>query len=118
LPDVGVLVVLRRSPFNTGASEEGLRVAVGLTIANPRVGVLLVDDAAWLATGFAPAAVDRPDLAKHWQMLGQLGVWRGVERESLAERGIAEAALAGDVEIVARGEVAELLASTGKTIVH
>jgi sulfur relay (sulfurtransferase) DsrF/TusC family protein len=110
------LVVVRRSPLAVEAAEEGLRIAVGLTLAVAEVAVLLVDEAVALA---APTLVSGPrkDAYRHWQTLGELGVRRMIERESLADHGLAIPSTAGGIEVVARGEVAPLLADAESVVV-
>lgn len=113
-----IVVVVRHSPFNTARDEEALRVAVGLTIANPDPAVLLLDDAVWLALPLAPEVIDRPHVRKHWETLADLGVRRLVERESLDERGIAPARLVAGVQTLSRAEVADLLAVAEAVLVY
>jgi sulfur relay (sulfurtransferase) DsrF/TusC family protein len=113
-----IVVVVRHSPFNTARDEEALRVAVGLTIANPDPAVLLLDDAVWLALPLAPEAIDRPQVRKHWETLADLGLRRLAERESLRERGITPERLAAGVETVSRSEVADLLAVADAVLVY
>jgi len=112
------VVVLRRSPFSSGRDEEGLRVAVGLTMMNPNVAVLLLDAAAWLATDLSPAAIGHGDLAKHWDTLGDVGVERFVERESLAAQGIAADEVRPGVAVRSRAESADLLAEADAVVVY
>jgi sulfur relay (sulfurtransferase) DsrF/TusC family protein len=102
------LVVVRRSPLAAEEAAEGLRIAIGLTLGVSEVSVLLLDDAVGILAASASAAPN--DALRHWQTLGELGVRRFVERESLAERGLAPPTPTLAVEVVERGDVAQLLA--------
>ncbi len=110
LPEKRLLVVLRHAPAHSERNAEALRVAVGLTIANPQVAVLLLDGAAALARAHAIREGGRQDIVKHWQALAELGVARFVEAESLLEQGIAPAEVSTAVKLLTRADVGSLLA--------
>ena len=76
------MLSLRESPVPGGRTEEGLRVAVGLTIANPNLTVLLLES----STALVRESFDwtgRAEMEKHWRTLSELGVRVVAERESL-----------------------------------
>lgn len=109
---------MRRPLSDTACNEEGLRVAVGLTTANPDVTVLLLDGAACLATLPTTITDEQQGMYLYWETLAVLGVRRLVERESLAEVGIDGKALAEGVEVLVRAEVPALLADYDQVLVY
>ncbi|MHB1131929.1 MAG: DsrE family protein [Chloroflexota bacterium] len=113
-----VLAVLRRPRSDYDLTEEGLRVAVGLTTANPDVTVLLLDGAAWLATLPASAVEGQHGLELHWETLSVLGIRRLVERESLAMIGLESSSVIEGVEVVERAAVAELITAFPSVLVY
>ncbi len=108
MPSGRVVVALRRSPWESGSAEEGLRVAIGLTILHPRVDVLLLADAVSLALPERPAGGSQ-GWERHWRTLGELGQRRLVEHESLAARGADAEAVSRGAEVVPRAYVDRLL---------
>lgn len=89
-------------------TEEGLRVAVGLTLGPARLTVVLADGAVELLD---PATVLREGgVRRHWSTLGELGVTRAVERESLRDRGFDPAHLGSGITLLSREQISQLLA--------
>ncbi|MDA8217836.1 MAG: DsrE family protein [Dehalococcoidales bacterium] len=113
-----IVVVLRDGPLNSGRDEEGLRVAIGLTLANPQVTVLLLDQAVWLSVPLAVAEIERPSLGTNWETLGLMGIRRLSERESLIERGLDPTEVLAGVEVVSRAEAAGVLAEADVVLVY
>lgn len=104
-----IAVVIRRDALGTARAVEGLRNAVGLTLADGnRVTAILLDDAALLAAGAEPERLGLAPAAKPVRTLLELGhaVW--VERESLRERGDAAPVL--PVAVKGREEIWSFLA--------
>lgn len=107
-----VCVVVRQAPIGTGHAAEGLRMAVGLTLAGHRVTVVLADAGVLAGLLTRPGRVGAAPLAKPIEMLLALGhaVW--VEHESLARFGLPAAPLLPGVAVLP-GDVlwAEIAAS-------
>lgn len=103
------MLTLRDEPAPGGRTEEGLRVAVGLTISNPNLTVVLLDRSAIIASS-AFDWTGHEAMAKHWQTLPQLGVRIVAEQESVDLSCGPGARLADGVETWPRNRVAALLA--------
>ncbi|MBI3271292.1 MAG: DsrE family protein [Planctomycetes bacterium] len=105
-----IAVVLRREAYGTARAAEGLRNAVGLSLADGnQVTAILLDDAAWLAAGGDPTGIGMPAAAKPISTLVELSQRVWVERESIQERGIP--ALAFPVAVKGRDELCAFLAA-------
>ena len=113
-----MLAVLRRPRQELALTEEGLRVAVGLTTANPDVTVLLLDGAAWLAGLPALAPLGQHGLELHWETLAELGIRRLVERESLYAAGLGPDDVIAGVEVIAGDTVAGFLTNFKSVLVY
>ncbi len=108
-----VAVVIRRSPLNSVLAAEGLRQAVGLTLAENQVNVYLLGEGAWLAVPLAPQVVGGEPIAKHLDALSMLGARIAVEAESLEQRGLSAADLRPKIEVMDRQALAQALALAG-----
>jgi sulfur relay (sulfurtransferase) DsrF/TusC family protein len=109
-----VLVTFNHAPYGSVYYSEGLRAAVGVTSGVDEHSV----DVLYLGEGvrFALRDTDRRDSARYLATLASFGAKLRVERESLAERAIEEAALAEDVEIIDRHQALELVRRADLTI--
>ena len=109
-----VLITFNHAPYGSIYYTEGLRAAVGVTsgIDEHTVDVLYLGE----GVRFAPKGVDRRDSARYLVTLASLGARLKVEREALAERGIEEADLAEDVEVIDRRQALELVRRADLTI--
>jgi len=109
-----VLVTFNHAPYGSIYYTEGLRAAVGVTsgIDEHTVDVLYLGE----GVRFALTDVDRRDSARYLSTLASLGAKLNVEREALAERGIEEADLAADVEVIDRRRALELVRRADLTI--
>jgi sulfur relay (sulfurtransferase) DsrF/TusC family protein len=109
-----VLVTFNHAPHGSVYYSEGLRAAVGVTSGVDEHSV----DVLYLGEGvrFALRDTDRRDSARYLATLASFGAKLRVERESLAERDIEEAALAEDVEIIDRHQALELVRRADLTI--
>ena len=99
-----VLLLLRRTPFNSVMATEGLRQSVGLTMAENQVTVLLMGPAAWLATPVSPQAIGGGEVKKHLDMLARLKAQVLVDAQSLKAQGIDPARVLPGIKIVPREE--------------
>jgi len=102
-----VLVTFNHAPYGSIYYTEGLRAAVGVTsgVDEHTVEVLYLGE----GVRFALRDVDRRDSARYLATLASLGARLRAERESLAERGIEEADLAENVEVIDRRQALELV---------
>lgn len=97
-----VAVIVDHSPLNTEKASEGLRMAVGQTLAENQVTVMLLDGGAWASLALSPALVQGGELKKHIDTLVLLKhrVW--VEEESLRRCGINSERVLPGIEVVPR----------------
>lgn len=105
------LFLLRRGLASPSAGLAGIEMLLTAAAFDQPVSVLFLDDAVNL---LLPAAADAPTellnlagMLRSMSMYGLQGVY--VERESLAERGVADHALILETEIVERQRIATLL---------
>ncbi len=92
-------------------------MSVGLTLADNDVTVLLVDDAAWLATDLSPERIGGGEVKKPLDTLHLLKARVKVERESLERSGIVDSEVRKNVEIVGADEIASEIAGSQATVV-
>lgn len=111
-----VTVLVRRSPLNSLKNAEALRQAVGLTLADNRVTVMLVDAAAWLAVPLSPQVIGGGEIKKPLDTLAALRVPVLVEEESLQSWGIDPGQLRLGVQVVSREEVVSQLTAADVVI--
>ncbi|MBI2955045.1 MAG: DsrE family protein [Chloroflexi bacterium] len=109
-------VVIRKSPFNTLRNSEGLRMSVGLTLAENAVRVIFVDDGVYTLVAAKPEVVGSPEVKKHIDTLRALGHQLIAEKESLDGRGIAN--LGYRVDIKTRDEIAEIITESDAVIAY
>src|ERR1035437_1779181 len=109
-----VLFTFNHAPYGTIWYNEGLRAVVGVTsgIDEHTVDIVYLGDGVY----FTLKGVDRADSAKYLNTLVKLDYPLRVERESLAERGIGEAEVAEDIQIIPRSKVLELVQQADLTI--
>lgn len=101
-----VTLVVRCTPLNSVKAAEALRHAVGLTLADNQVTVILLDKAAFLAL---PQVVKGGEIRKHLDALSVLKARTKVERESLEQGGIGEQDIMSGIEVISyRRVVSEL----------
>ncbi|MBI2919402.1 MAG: DsrE family protein [Chloroflexi bacterium] len=105
-----VAVIIRRSPLNSVLAAEGLRQAVGLTLAENQVNVYLLGEAVWLAVPLAPQVVGGEPIAKHMEALAMLGARVVADEESLEARHLKASDLRPSVERLDRQALAHELA--------
>lgn len=103
-----VSVIIRRSPFNTFHSPEGLRMAVGQVLSDHAVTVVFVEDGVYALLDTQPETIGAGDIAKPIEMLHALGHCLIAEEESLKERGVDR--LHYPVQVRSRADIADLIA--------
>ncbi len=111
-----VAIIIDHSPLNTEKASEGLRMAVGQTMADNLVTVLLLDAGAWASVLLRPAVVKGGELKKHIDTLVILKhrVW--VEEESLQRYGISREQVLPGIEVVPRRQVQDELTTAEAVI--
>ncbi len=105
-----VAVLIRSLPLNSVRAAEGLRAALGQTLADHEVTAVLMEDGAWAATELHPhGGGPEADPGRHLETLAALGHRVIVDRASLEARGIE--AVRPEVTVVPRGEAVAALAA-------
>ena len=85
-----VVIIIWATPFNTVVFPEALRMAIGQTVHDNRVSVLLMGDGVWNALNLAPHMIGRPDIHESMELFSACGVRVFADALSLKEREIAE----------------------------
>ena len=106
------MFVNRRAPFGTIYPLESLEVVLITATFDQDVSLAFVDDGVYqLVKGQDTAGIGIKNHSKTYRALDGYDVEKlYVERESLAARGLTEADLLVDVEVLASAEMAELMA--------
>ncbi|MDE3073991.1 MAG: DsrE family protein [Chloroflexota bacterium] len=114
MPQRHVLLTFNHLPYGSIYYTEGLRAAVGVTsgIDEHTVDLLYLGD----GVHFAVKDLDRADSAKYLATLSKQGVKLKVDREALRARGLSEADVAQDVEVIDRTDALELVRRADMTI--
>jgi sulfur relay protein TusB/DsrH len=109
-----VLFTFNHAPYGSIWYTEGLRAVVGVTsgIDEHTVDVVYLGD----GVHFALKGVDRTDSLKYLGTLSGDGYKPKVEKESLDARGIAESAVAEDIQVISRTEVVDLIKNADVTV--
>ena len=85
-----VVFIIWATPFNTVVFPEALRMAIGQTVCDNRVSVLLMGDGVWNALNLAPHMIGRPDVHESMELFSACGVRVFADAVSLKEREISE----------------------------
>lgn len=85
-----VVFIIWATPFNTVVFPEALRMAIGQTVCDNRVSVLLMGDGVWNALNLAPHMIGRPDIHESMELFSACGVRVFADALSLREREISE----------------------------
>jgi tRNA 2-thiouridine synthesizing protein C len=109
-----VAVLLRKAPYGTVYTAEGLRSILGIGVFEMDVTVVCVDDGVYaLVKDQDPAELDMKPLGAAFPSLPDFGVERFyVHDRSLSERGLTPDDLVIDAESVDDAGVAKLLESS------
>lgn len=110
-------MLIRRPPLGSLKGSEGLRMAVGQSLAH-RVTVVLVDAGVWLAGPLRPELVEGGEIGKHLGMLRRLKQRVWVEAPSMERHGLEARHLREGVEVVSRREVDEALLAADAVVVY
>lgn len=85
-----LVFVIRTTPFNTVALSEAFRMAVGITVYDNKVSILLIDDGVCGALKLSPHFIVRPDVFESIELFSACGVSVYADETSLKEREISE----------------------------
>ena len=102
-----VIFVIQTTPFNTIVLSEAMRMAVGMTVHDNRVNILLTGDGAWNALRLVPNIIGRPDMHESMELFSACGVGVFADEVSLKERGISE--YNGHIEKISRKDAYDLI---------
>lgn len=105
-----ILFIIRARPFNTVAHSEALRMAVGLTVHDNRVSILLIGDGVWNVLKLAPHIIGRPNINESMELFSACGVKVYADELSLRERDISEHE--GHVEKIGRRDTYNLITNS------
>ncbi len=113
-----VAILMRKAPYGTVYTAEGLRTLMGIGVFEMDISVLYVDDGVYaLVKGQDPQALDMKPLGDAFPALVDFGVTKFYAHdESLAERGLTREDLVLDVQVVDGAKIAEIMASCGKVV--
>lgn len=108
-----VAIVMRKAPYGSVYSAEGIRAIMGLGVFEMDVQVLFLDDGVYaMVKGQDPEALDMKPLGAAFAMLPEFDVTDFyVHEPSLQERGLTTEDLVMDVKLVDDGALADILAS-------
>jgi sulfur relay (sulfurtransferase) DsrF/TusC family protein len=81
-----VLVIVQDSPFNTLRTSEAFRMAMGLTLSESQVSVLLVGDGVWNLLPLQAEKINRPSIQTYLEYFPKVNIQLFADADSLAER--------------------------------
>ena len=113
-----VAVLMRKAPYGTVYTAEGLRTLMGIAVFEADIDVVFVDDGVYaLVKGQNPAKLDMKPLGDAFPGLSEFGVKRfWVHDASLEERGLTASDLVVDVQVATGAQIADVLAQAGKVL--
>lgn len=112
-----VVVLVRRPPLNSVKGAEALRQAVGLTLSDNEVSVILCDAGVWLGTPLSPDVIGGEPIAKHLDTLKLLRVEVLAEAESLEMLKMPRDRLREEIRIIRGDEVYRRLVEAETVII-
>ncbi|MFY9270392.1 MAG: DsrE family protein [Candidatus Manganitrophaceae bacterium] len=83
-----VLVIVQDGPFNTVRSSEAFRMAMGLTLSDNEVSLLLTGDGVFHLLPLRAEAIGQPSIQTYMEYFPKVGVRVYAEAEALADRDI------------------------------
>ena len=113
-----VVVLMRKAPYGSVYTAEGLRSILGVGVFEIDVHVLFIDDGVYaLVKGQDPSSLDMKALGDAFPTLPEFGVSKFyVHEPSLKERGLKVEDLVIDVEIVDDAGAAQVMESVGTVL--
>ena len=113
-----VAVLMRKAPYGSVYTAEGLRTLMGIAVFELEISVVFIDDGVYaVLAGQAPGKLDMKPLGDAFPMLSEFGVTDFyVHDESLQERGLSAEDMVLEATIVDGTQVAQILESAGKVL--
>ncbi|MHB9033065.1 MAG: sulfurtransferase complex subunit TusC [Anaerolineae bacterium] len=113
-----ISVLMRKAPYGSVYTAEGLRSMMGIAVFGADIDVIFIDDGVYaLIKGQNPTKLDMKPLGDGFPGLSEFGINRfWVHDESLAERGLNQADLVLDVQVVSSAQIADILAQANKVL--
>jgi sulfur relay (sulfurtransferase) DsrF/TusC family protein len=87
-----VVVVIRRTPFNSERTSEALRMAVGLTTGDHKVTVAFLEDSVLTLGNVRADIIGADDVGKHLEACRMLGVRLVADEEALQGHAVGQPA--------------------------
>lgn len=100
-----LVITYSRPPYGTAHFTEGLRLASGMGFDEHEAKFIFLGEGAWCAL----KGVDKVPAKQFLDTIAEFDYPCYVERESLSEKGIAEADVDPMFQVVSRSEVAKML---------
>ena len=113
-----VAVLMRKAPYGSVYTAEGLRTLMGIGVFEMDISVVFMDDGVYaLVKNQDPAKLDMKPLGDAFPMLGEMGVKRFfVHDQSLAERGLTVDDLVLPATVVGSAEISQVLQDSTKVL--
>lgn len=83
-----VLVLIQDSPLNTLRSSEGFRMAMGLSLADNEVSLLLMGDGVFNLLPLRAETIGQPSIQTYLEYFPKVHVQLYAESKALADRGV------------------------------
>ncbi len=112
-----VVVVIRKSPFNTTRNSEALRMSVGLTLEENKVTVIFLGDSVHLILKNNPELISSGIIHKHIETLILLKHRIVAEKEAF-EKLNKENVKYDNIEIVGQSQIAEIISNSNVVITY
>ncbi|MEE9259498.1 MAG: DsrE family protein [Candidatus Scalindua sediminis] len=110
-----VVVVIRKSPFNTTRNSEMLRMCVGLTLDENKITVVFLGDGVYLMLKNKPELINSGVIHKHIETLQLLKHKLIVEKEVFEKLG-KDNIKYDDVEIMNQSQIAKVISTADVVI--
>ncbi len=110
-----VVVLIRKSPFNTIRNSEALRMSVGLTLEDNKVTVVFLGDSVYLMLKNKPELISSGVIHKHIETLQLLKHKLIVEKEVFEKLG-KDNIKYDDVEIMNQSQIAKVISTADVVI--
>lgn len=112
-----VTVLVRQRPIDSSTAAEALRLAVGQTVREHDVLVVLTGDGVYALSEWAPEAVGSASWARHLETLPALKGQVKAHRQDLSERKVKVSQRFKHVELVSAADISAVLASSQVVVV-
>ena len=112
-----VIVVIRKSPFNTIRNSEALRMCVGLTLEENKITVVFLGESVYLMQENSPELISSGIIHKHIETLQLLKHRLIVEKEAF-EKLDKKKIKYNNVEIMDQSQIAEIVSNGDAVITY